>query len=186
MQHRQLLPWNWFNNEHSQHLSSNTGQTSLSNAFGGHPLLRMNNEMEKLFNTFFPNTTLGAYNQVPGENLLNSSLAAVYRPQLDICENEENYTINMDIPGIEEKDVKIELNGDMLTVSGERSVEKDYTNNSFHQIERSYGKFQRILTLPADANKDHINAKFKNGVLKIELLKDPDQGGYRKQIQINT
>jgi len=93
-------------------------------------------------------------------------------PALNILNNKENYEINIDLPGMEKKDIDISISEDVLTISGERkqiSTEKD---DKLIRNEVRHGKFNRSFSLSDDVNPDDISAHFKNGVLTLKLKKN--------------
>lgn len=106
------------------------------------------------------------------------------RPALDVVENDHEIAIRIDLPGIKQEDVKVELEDNMLTVSGEvgDTIEKD--GDRYHYRERSYGSFQRSLRLPGTVDTDKVDASFENGVLNIVLPKLPQ--AQPKQISIKA
>ena len=93
------------------------------------------------------------------------------KPTLDLSATDKEYAITVEIPGVDEKDVKLELAKDTLTIRGEKKQEKEEKDKNYYRMERSYGSFQRLLSLPDDADQDSIKAKFKNGVLKVTMLR---------------
>lgn len=94
------------------------------------------------------------------------------RPKVDISESTEQYHIDVEVPGVEEKDISLHLDNDgTLTVKGKKSFDKETKDKAWHRVERSYGSFQRVLTLPSDANQEQVQAKFKNGVLCIDVAR---------------
>jgi HSP20 family protein len=92
-------------------------------------------------------------------------------PALDVSEDKENVYVSADLPGVEEKDVKLNLQDNILTLSGEKREEKETKEKNFHRIERSYGSFSRSITLPCQVAAEKATAKFKNGVLNVTLPK---------------
>ncbi len=92
-------------------------------------------------------------------------------PAVDIKEEENRYLIHADIPGVDPKDIEITADSGVLTIKGERSVEKEDKQEGYTRRERSYGSFYRSFTLPDNADTDHIEAKGKDGVLEIALPK---------------
>jgi len=96
-------------------------------------------------------------------------------PRVDIKEEKEAYTLEMELPGRSSDDVNIELNHNNLTISSKKENEKDNKsekkNQKFILRERAYSDFERSFKLPEDVDKESINANFKNGVLTINLLK---------------
>lgn len=94
------------------------------------------------------------------------------KPNVDIKEGKKDYTISVEVPGVEEGDVKLELADGALTISGEKKHEKEDKDENYYCVERSYGSFKRVLSLPQDAKEEDIEAKFKNGVLKITVPRE--------------
>ena len=94
-----------------------------------------------------------------------------WAPLVDVIENENEYLVKAELPEVKKEDVKIAVQDDVLTMSGERSQEKEEKGKKFHRIERAYGSFSRSFTLPEDADASKITADFKNGVLTVHLPK---------------
>ena len=91
--------------------------------------------------------------------------------RVDIAETDKDIEITAELPGLEEKDVQVNVADDVLTIKGEKKAEKEEKDKNYHRIERSYGSFCRSLQLPAGANADAIKATLKNGVLKVTVTK---------------
>lgn len=96
---------------------------------------------------------------------------ANWKPAVDIYDNDNSIVIKAELPGVESKDVEVELKDRVLTLKGERSEEKEVKEESYHRKERVFGKFQRSFTLPAEVDADKIKAEYKDGVLNIEIPK---------------
>lgn len=96
-----------------------------------------------------------------------------WSPQVDITEDDKEYLVKADLPEIKKEDVKVTMEEDVLSISGERKAEKEEKNKKFHRVERSYGTFLRTFTLPEDTDAKKIAAEFKDGVLKVHLPKSP-------------
>ena len=94
-----------------------------------------------------------------------------WAPIVDIEEDNENITVRAEIPGMKKEDIKVSVQGNMLTISGERKHESEVKNKTFHRVERSYGKFSRMITLPTDVDSDKVKATYKDGILNISLPK---------------
>ncbi|MEW6681340.1 MAG: Hsp20/alpha crystallin family protein [Nitrospirota bacterium] len=94
-----------------------------------------------------------------------------WAPLVDVIEDEKEYLVKAELPEVKKDDVKISVQDDVLTVSGERTQEKEEKGKKFHRIERAYGSFSRSFTLPEDADASKISADFKNGVLTVHLPK---------------
>ena len=92
------------------------------------------------------------------------------RPRLDLTESDKTYSLAVELPGVDEKDISIELDNDTLTISGEKRREvNDSDEKGRLYVERSYGSFQRMLTLPDDVDTSGIQANFDNGVLRVTI-----------------
>ncbi len=95
-------------------------------------------------------------------------------PYVDIREDQEGFHFRVDLPGMNEKDIEVEINGKNLTISGERKTESDRQEQGFHLVERGFGKFRRSFQLPDGANGDKVNARYDNGVLQVVVEKKPE------------
>ncbi|MCH7517197.1 MAG: Hsp20/alpha crystallin family protein [Bacteroidetes bacterium] len=96
---------------------------------------------------------------------------AVWMPLTDIAEDNDNYYLKVDLPGIKKQDVKISYTDGAISISGERSQEKETKEKKFHRIERSYGKYYRSFNVPTEIKEDKIKAEFKDGQLTITIPK---------------
>jgi len=128
-----------------------------------HPLASLQGEMNRLFEDFFGGRPLmrGFW----GDHQES------FMPAVDVRETDDKVILEAELPGMDPKEVDIKLEGDLLTISGERKVEKEEKTKSYHRVERSYGNFQREIELPHGVDQDRIDATFKNGVLTIEIAK---------------
>jgi HSP20 family protein len=118
------------------------------------------NEMNRLFNTFFETPSNG-----------HSSAMRRWVPAMDLAETDGEYVLRADLPGLTEKDVNIELDERVLTISGERKAEHEERKEGYHRIERSSGSFSRSLTLPEGVDASAIKASFDHGVLEVRVPK---------------
>jgi len=92
-------------------------------------------------------------------------------PSVDVRETDEALIVQAELPGIEKKDVRLEVRDGILTLSGERRYEKHVKEENIHRIERAYGKFSRSFSLPTNVDSEHVNATMKDGVLEVRLAK---------------
>jgi len=106
-----------------------------------------------------------------------------WMPPVDIAEDKEKITLTAELPGFKEDEVQIQMEGNLLTMRGERKFEEEKAGRNYHRIERSYGQFMRSFTLPNNVDRENIRAQFKNGLLEIELPKRED--AKPKQIKIS-
>ncbi|MDR3610913.1 MAG: Hsp20/alpha crystallin family protein [Ignavibacteriaceae bacterium] len=109
---------------------------------------------------------------------------AVWMPLTDILEDDNQYYLNIDLPGIKKEDVKINYTNGQLSISGERKMESEEKNTKYHRAERSYGKYYRSFTLPQKIKENEINAEFKDGQLKISIPKSEE--AKPKQLEIKV
>lgn len=94
----------------------------------------------------------------------------VWNPLVDLTENEKNYVVRAELPGLNKDDIKISYKDNVLVISGEKKQEKEEDESNYHRIERRYGKFQRMFRIE-DANADEIKAEYKDGILSVDLPK---------------
>lgn len=92
-------------------------------------------------------------------------------PPVDIVEEKERILLTAELPGFQEKDIEVQMEGGVLTLRGERKSETESEGRTFHRMERSYGQFVRSFTLPNNVDRENIKAHFNNGLLQIELPK---------------
>jgi HSP20 family protein len=104
-------------------------------------------------------------------------MLGAWAPPLDLSETNEMVIARMEVPGIDPKDIQVQLKGQLLTVRGEKLQDTSRKDESFYRVERAYGSFVRTLQLPASVREDKVNATFKNGVLTITLTKIPEAVG---------
>jgi len=105
------------------------------------------------------------------DRLFDAPSAQRFVPAMDLTEAEDHYLLKADLPGLTEEDVSIEVDNGVLTVSGERKAEHERQEKGWHRIERSFGTFQRQLTLPDGIDADAVTAEFDRGVLSVRVPK---------------
>ena len=99
---------------------------------------------------------------------------AEWAPAVDVQESEKEYVIKADLPEVKKEDVKVEYEDGVLTVEGERKLEKEDKGTKYHKIERDFGKFVRRFALPTEVDGTKVSAEFKEGVLNVHLPKAPN------------
>jgi len=95
-----------------------------------------------------------------------------WAPSVDIIEDEKEWLVKADLPEVKKEDVKVTVENGVLTLTGQRKLEKEEKDKKYHRIERSYGTFLRSFALPDAADGSKVNAEFKDGVLKVHLPKN--------------
>jgi HSP20 family protein len=131
------------------------------------------NRMNRLFRESFSPES-------PEEALTTTSFA----PPVDIYEDEHTISLRMEVPGIDEKDIDVRIEGSTLTVHGERRFEKEEKEENYRRIERQYGSFTRSFTLPSSVDPTQVSAHYDKGVLKVNLAKKAE--AKPKQIKVNV
>ena len=109
---------------------------------------------------------------------------STFAPPVDVYEDEHHVTLNIEVPGIDEKDIDVRVENNLLTVHGERKFEKEQKEENFRRVERQYGSFTRSFTLPNTVDTDNIQASYGKGVLKVQLAKKAE--AKPKQIKVNV
>jgi HSP20 family protein len=107
-------------------------------------------------------------------------------PAIDVTESDAAYTISAELPGISEKDVEVNITGDVLILSGEKRREREEKEKNRYLSERVYGGFQRALAIPDGVDRDGITAEFSKGVLTLTLPKSKDVQNQQKKIEIKA
>ncbi len=107
-----------------------------------------------------------------------------WAPLVDISEDDKEYLIKAELPEVKREDVKVTAEEGTLTITGERTFEKEEKGRKYHRVERSYGSFVRNFSLPDDASPAKVSAEFKDGVLSVHLAKT--QKAKPKQIEVKV
>jgi HSP20 family protein len=126
-------------------------------------------EMNRLFSTFFDSPTKAGGN----------GGSRRWIPSMDLVETQDHFVLKADLPGMSENEVNIELENNVLTISGERKTEHEEQHEGYYRLERATGTFSRALTLPEGIDADAVTAAFDNGVLTVRIPK-PEQAKPRK------
>ena len=158
---RDLIPW---------------GRSGTPQSYRGedvHPMLALHREMNRLFDDF----TRGFESRLP-------MFGGAGWPRTDVVETDNEYRVTAELPGLEEKDVEVTLEGDLLTIKGEKKVESG--DGDAVVSERYHGKFQRSMQLGGEVDRDKVSASFQNGVLTVTLPKSAEAESKAKRIPIGT
>ncbi|MDQ1332436.1 MAG: hypothetical protein QG576_470 [Bacteroidota bacterium] len=107
-------------------------------------------------------------------------------PAVNIRENEKNFILELAVPGMEKKDLKIDINEDVLTISSETKNETEESNDGYKRKEFSFSSFCRSFYIPENVNKEKIGASYKDGILNVELPKNEEEKNkISKQVKIS-
>lgn len=117
------------------------------------------------FPHFFDDAFLG------GEN--GGEVKEWFSPQINVVEADKGYEVSLDLPGMKADDFNIEFKDGQFWVTGERKADEEVSGKTYHRVERRYGQFRRMVSLPVDVLADKIEASYKDGVLSISVPKAP-------------
>jgi len=168
MDFSKLAPWNWFKDEEEskskvvpvkKHESTIVDNTN--------PLLNVQKELENMFEVLHKNfeDTLAPFKS---DKLFQDGW---FEPSLDVASNDDIYTIKLELPGVDKKNIEIEVENNTMRIKGEKKQESEEKNNDYYRVERRYGSFQRILNLPEDSDIDNIESEYKDGILSVNIPK---------------
>lgn len=150
------------------------------------------------------NNTLTSWNQLKQLEALQHGLGSLFRrspapwpegqeepmavaewaPLVDICEDDVEYRIKVELPEVKREDVKVTAEAGTLTIMGERKFEPEQKGRKYHRVERAYGSFGRSFSLPDDASPVKVCAEFKDGVLTVHLVKDEKTKPQQVEVKI--
>ncbi len=153
---RSLIPWRW-----------KEGQSAPENS-----LTEFRREVDDLFSQFF------------GKSGSLSYFAGGFNPPLDISETDQEILVKAELPGVDPKEIEVNITGSNLSIKGEKREEREEKTENMHRVERSFGHFSRSITLPCEVKEDKIEASFKNGVLNLKLPKT--ESSKKRSIKIDV
>lgn len=113
----------------------------------------------------------------------SASLGPNWQPALDVCETEDAYQIEVEVPGVAGDQIAVDLNENILSISGEKTRPYEAKSTRMHRIERGYGAFERRISLPDDIDPEAVEAALEQGVLKLRIGKR--RGGTAVRIPVN-
>lgn len=141
------------------------------------PFYDFQQDMNRVFERFFKGFDVAPF-EAPGDGF------GKYNPSIDVKESEKEIVVTAELPGLEEKDFELLLGDDSLTLKGEKKEEKEDKGKDYYRMERSYGCFHRVIPLPEGIDTKNVDAKFKNGVLKVTLPKTEEEKKKVKKIAV--
>ncbi|MDY0171122.1 MAG: Hsp20/alpha crystallin family protein [Thermoguttaceae bacterium] len=107
-----------------------------------------------------------------------------FSPRMNLAETEDHYEVTVDLPGMKPEEFDIQLQDNELWITGERKQEAEQQGRTFHRVERYYGRFRRVIPLGAGVDSEHVQAEYKDGVLRITVAKEAS--AQRKRIEVKT
>jgi len=162
---RDLIPWRRSSRE-------------LERPRYGDPFSRFQDEMNRLFDDFFQGVA-------PRRSDWTRELGQ-FEPSVNIHESEKEVRISAEIPGMDQKDIEVELTEGGLSIRGEKKLEHEEEKDGYRTVERSYGSFQRHIPLPPELDTEKANAEYKNGVLNVTVPKRPEAESKKKKIEVKS
>ncbi len=138
-------------------------------------IVNLRNQMDALFNE------MGLLPRAAGQ----TEAAATWSPAVDIYETDKEIVLKAELPDIRQEDIRVSVDNNRLSITGERKFESEVKRENYHRIERSYGTFARTFTLPPTVDQDSIRAEYKQGVLTVSLPKREVAQGKNIAIQVN-
>jgi HSP20 family protein len=166
MSMRDLIPWN------------RSSRVPVQRGEEGMLFPTLHREMNRLFDDVFRGLDLSPFRV---DRMLDRTWSW---PSIEASENDKEVRVTAELPGLEEKDVEVQLSDGVLTIKGEKREEREEKEKNYHLSERRFGSFQRSFQLPAGVNRDKLAAEFEKGVLKITLPKSAEAMESQKKIPV--
>jgi HSP20 family protein len=184
---KKWIPWNWFKKEEEDAgkiLPVKRGTAAEGRGALTSPLQQFHQEIDRLFEQAFRGFGLTPFwSDWP---LLPRLAEGMFKPSLDLGATDKEYTVTVELPGVDEKDVRLEIVNDNLIIRGEKKQETEEKEKNYYRMERSYGSFERVLSLPADADQDNVKAAYKKGVLTVTLPRKALPESDIKKIEVKS
>lgn len=140
-------------------LTTNKKSQTPVTATERNPLAALRQELDDLVSRFWEG------------DKMNQWFSAPFAPSADLVEEANAFEVRMDLPGMQAKDIQIQVEGNVMTVSGKREEEKEEKGKTYHRMERRSGSFSRSISLPCKVNPDEVAAEYTHGVLTVKLPK---------------
>ena len=139
----------------------------------------------QLFQDRFNRLVNGAFGDFFPETGNQQGLTAAWSPAVDILETKDGLVLTFELPGFKQEDLTLRVENGVLSLEGERKFESESADQTYHRVERSYGRFLRSFTLPGNVDPEKIGASLNDGVLRIELTKKEEAKPRRIEIGIS-
>lgn len=182
--------WNWTKSEQSNPTAQGQSAmphmpTSPSSYLA--PINQFYQEVDRMFDNAFRNFGMPSAFNLPSAFRAFNPMQGFFTPTVDISTTDREYTVEMEMPGVSESDVRIDVSRDgQLCVCGEKRQENEHQDKSFVRVERSYGSFTRTLSLPEDVDIEQIEAHFNNGILTITAPRIESIGAQGRRIPVSS
>lgn len=143
------------------------------------PFFDLHREIDNIFGSVFGHFDLAPFKETAGGQ-------AALLPRLDIAETGTEYVVSAELPGVDEKHIDVQLEKGVLTIQGEKTSETEEKGKKFHRVERSYGAFKRVVSLPQDADPEKVTARVKHGVLTVTVAKIATPQNQSRKIAVQS
>jgi HSP20 family protein len=168
----EMVPWRWGS------LRRSARDEKALEGFRG-DIVSLHREMDRLCESL--------WNDGFSSSLLSGDWSRMdVTPQLDVTEDDKSFSVKIDLPGMDEKDVDVTLSDRVLTIRGKKEEEKETKEKDYYRRERAYGSFRRNIEIPAAVDSSRIDASFKKGVLTINLPKTKEAQDKVKHIEVKA
>ena len=191
MDFHKLNPWNWFT--HEEQKKSGKGAIPIKreeHAQAHFPLAsvdQLHHDINRLFENSFRGFGFSALSQPKiWDQMFNDDFSPAFHANINIASDDEQYAITLEAPGLEEKDLSIDLKDRVLVIKGNKQHEKEERDKQYYRIERSYGAFERVLAVPDDADIDKISASMDKGLLTVNIPRKEVSHANVKKIEIEN
>jgi HSP20 family protein len=144
------------------------------------PAAALHREMDRLFDDFTRGWGLAP------SRFFEPRRWSELTPRVDVAETDKEIKVTAELPGMEEKDIRVTLAGGLLTLQGEKKAEAEEKGKNFHRLERTFGSFERAVELPAEVDPAKVEAAFKKGVLTVTLAKTPAARSASRKIEVKA
>jgi HSP20 family protein len=177
MQVKDLIPW------------ARGGKAPDSEESATNPIMQLQEDMNRIFDSFWSRFERGTSEaaQTPlsmfGGGAFPGNGAT---PRADVVETPDGVEVTLELPGLEHKDVEVTLTDDLLTVKGEKKIEREDSKKGYYLSERSYGAFHRAIPLPPGIDSAKAEATFRNGILTVKLPQSADARARTRRIDVKA
>ncbi len=174
---KKLNPWNWFKHEELEKEKREIVPVKRDDYTLSQPPLvnnisQLHREIDRLFEDTFGSFGLPSASRSPLWNqMLSNDFMPAFKANVDVASDDKQYTITLEAPGLEQKDLSIELKDQTLIIKGNKQQEQEEVDKHYYRIERRYGAFERMLAVPDDADINSINAMMDKGLLTIIIAR---------------
>jgi HSP20 family protein len=162
------------------------GTSTAATLFGWHPFESLRRQIDRLFEDFgegFSRAPSPFFDIAP---FARGGLSWAATPAVDVTETDKAYEVAAELPGMDEKNIEVNVANGVLTIKGEKQEEKEEKKKDYYLRERSFGSFQRAFQVPEGVDTDKIEASFKKGLLTVTLPKSAEAQKAAKKIEVKA